>query len=174
MGKQAITKVGYKPDSDGVLQKFEINQTFNWGEEPSYVKVYLQDVFYLRNISKTYLTVMYALLERVSFAGESNGMCVTVNKGVKKDICKEIGWNHPNSIDNAIQMLLKGKIIRRIDRGIYQFNPYIFGKGNWADIAKLRVSVSYDEEHGRTFETDFADVEEKDENDFWNEINAEG
>ena len=58
-------------------------------------------------------------------------------------------------------------------KGIYQFNPYLFGRGNWSDIAKLRLSVKYDEDKGRTFESQFEDVEEITEDDFWDKINAE-
>lgn len=173
MGKKSFTKMGVRVDENGELKPYQFDGVISWGDEPPYVKIYFEDVFYLRNISKTYLGVMYALLKRVSFAGDAQRMCVVVNKGVKKEICKEVGWEHPTSVDNAIQVLIKGKIIRRVERGIYQFNPYIFGRGNWIDIAKLRLEVKYDEEHGRTFETEFADVEEKSEEDFWNEINKE-
>lgn len=34
---------------------------------------------------------------------------------------------------------------------MYRFNPYIFGKGDWQDISRLRLEINYDEIMGRTF-----------------------
>lgn len=172
MAKRSKTTIRGKMDENGELHEFEYNNTFDWGEEPPYVKVYFQDILYLQDVSKKYLGVMYALLKRVSYAGDENPLCVTINKGTKKNICKEIGWKNPVSIDNAIQVLMKGGIIRRVERGMYQFNPYFFGRGNWADISKVRMSVDYDA-HGRRFEAKFDGDDKVDDEEFWKMINQE-
>lgn len=36
---------------------------------------------------------------------------------------------------------------------MYRFNPYLFGKGDWQDISRLRLDINYDEIRGRTFKT---------------------
>lgn len=173
MGKRTKTTVKGKLDGNGELQEFEYTNTYNWGEEPKYVKVYFEDILCLMNISKKYFGVMYAMLRRVSYAGDENPLCVTINKGTKKAICQEVGWKNPVSIDNAIQVLMKGGIIRRVERGIYQFNPYLFGRGNWSDVAKLRLSVNYDK-NGRTFEAKIDGVkDEHTEQEFWDMVNME-
>ena len=48
--------------------------------------------------------------------------------------------------------LVKGKVLFRVDKGVYRFNPYLFGKGDWQDIAKLRLEVNYDLK-GKSFRT---------------------
>lgn len=145
--------------------------TYAIEDEPPYVKLYIADVLYMSDMPRRYEALTLALLKRVNYAGDENGLCVSVNKFVKETICKEIGWHNVVSIDNAIQVLMKGEIITRIARGVYRFNPYLFGRGNWADIKRLRMEVNYDAIKGRTFK---ANVEFKDEEDeFWKSVNSE-
>lgn len=36
---------------------------------------------------------------------------------------------------------------------MYNFNPYLFGKGDWQDIGRLRLEINYDDIKGKTFKT---------------------
>ena len=137
----------------GELVSKRANQTLSWGDEPAYVKLYLQDVMYLHDMPKQYAGLTACLLRRVSYAGDEDGMCVTLVPRIKKSICNEMGWKRTSTLDNALQKLIAGKIIYRLDRGIYKFNPYLFGKGDWQDIARLRLEINYSEIEGRTFKT---------------------
>ena len=148
--KVAQQTTGYICDANGELQSFNQTKVFNLSEEPPYIKVYFQDVCYLSNTPKRYATLLWSLITRVSYAGETNAMCVVVNKAVKKEICKQINWTNTVSVDNGLQVLMKRGLIRRVDRGLYQFNPYIFGRGSWGEVEKLRLSVDYDRD-GRKF-----------------------
>lgn len=47
----------------------------------------------------------------------------------------------PQTITNGINELCKKQILIKKDHGIYQLNPYCFGKGNWKSISKLRYEV---------------------------------
>lgn len=153
MPKVVQSHVETEWDSEGnVLTKRE-NKTLSWGDEPSYIKLYIQDIMYLADMPKRYATVTKALLKRVAYAGEADGLCVTLVPRTKRAICKEIGWEKVASLDNALQKLMAGKILYRVDRGIYRFNPYLFGRGDWQDIARLRLEIQYDEIQGRTFKT---------------------
>ena len=33
--------------------------------------------------------------------------------------------------------------MRRLDLGMYQFNPFFFGRGAWKDIANIRATFDY-------------------------------
>lgn len=140
-------------------------------DEPPYVKLYIADILYMSDMPRRYEALTLALLKRVSYAGGEQGLCVNVNKFFKEQICREIGWKNTVSIDNAMQVLLKGEILHRVARGVYQFNPYLFGRGNWADVKKLRMEVNYDSIKGRTFATNVGYKDEEDK--FWNDINKE-
>ena len=136
----------------GEIKQRSTNQTISFESEPSYIKLYLQDIMYLSDMPKHYVALTESLLKRISYASDEDGMCVTLVPRIKKKILEELGWTSMSSLDNALQQLLKGKILIRIDRGVFRFNPYLFGCGDWQDIAKLRLTVTYDL-NGRTFST---------------------
>lgn len=140
-------------DENGVVKQSRSNQVKTWGEEPAYIKLYLKDLMYLSDMPKQYAELTMSLLKRVSYAGDADGLCVTLVSRTKKAICEELGWKNVSSLDNALQKLLKGKIIFRVDRGIFRMNPNLFGKGDWQDISRLRMEVGYDIT-GKTFSTE--------------------
>lgn len=138
-------------NKDGeILTKIK-NRTLSWGAEPSYIKLYLQDVLYFSDMPSKHAKILYALLKRASYAGDKNGMQVTLSSGLKRIIIQELNMKNIGSIDNALTDLTKGKILYRVETGVYNFNPWLFGKGDWQDISKLRMEVDYNDIKGRTF-----------------------
>lgn len=129
------------------------NQTLSWGSEPAYIKLYLQDVLYLSDMPKHHEKILYELLKRSTYAGEKDGMQVCLSAGIKRIISKELGLKNDRSINNVLSDLVKGKILYRVETGVYNFNPWLFGKGDWQDISRLRLEVSYDDIKGKTFKT---------------------
>lgn len=127
------------------------NRTLSWGDEPSYIKLYLQDVLYLADIPNKHEKVLYELLKRASYAGDQNGMEVIINAALKRRIAQTLGMKNVGSVSNAITDLVKGKVLYRMDVGMYKFNPYLFGKGDWQDIARLRLEINYDDIRGKSF-----------------------
>lgn len=138
-----------------------------WDSEPPYVKLYIQDIMYLSNLSGRLVPLVMALLKRLTFANAENPMCVVLVPMVKQEILKETGWSSVGSLDNALQELVKGNIIKRIGRGVYQMNPHLFGRGDWKDISRIRLEVSYEPVSNRTFEAVLNDKE------YWKSINKE-
>lgn len=137
----------------GEMVSKRANKVMSWGDEPNYIKLYLQDIMYLSDMPKQYASLTACLLKRVSYAGDADGMCVVLAPRIKQAICEEMGWKRVSSLDNALQKLLAGKILYRVDRSMYRFNPYFFGKGDWQDISRLRLEINYDEIKGRTFKS---------------------
>lgn len=144
--------------ADGEILEQRQNMTLSWGEEPAYIKMYLQDIMYLHDMPKKYAALTAALLRRMSYAGDEYGMCVILAPIVKREICKEMGWQRVTSLNNALQKLLDGKILYRVDRSVFKFNPYLFGKGEWQDVSRLRMEIDYSDIQGRSFK---ANVEYK-------------
>lgn len=154
-------EVGVLDEKTGEIVTKRANRTYSHGEEPSYIKLYLEDIMYWSDMPKQYAALTMALLKRMSYAGDEDGMCVVLVPRYKKAICKELGWKNERSINNALVKLVEGKILFRIDRSIYRFNPFFFGKGDWQDIDHLRMEVNYTPEKGRTFQTVVAYAEER-------------
>ena len=166
-----ISETSVYDNETGEMTKLVNTASYTIEDEPPYVKLYIADILYLKDMPRRYEALTLALLKRVSYAGDADGLCVSLSKYMKQQICKEIGWKNTISIDNAVQVLIKGEIIHRVARGVYRFNPYLFGRGNWADVKKLRMEIQYDNIKGRSF---WSNVEYKSEDDdFWKEINSE-
>lgn len=120
--------------------------------EPSYVKMYLQDILYLAGAPKTDLKVLLALLRHVQY-GENQ---VITTKIVREKIAKELGVSE-GTVKNAITRLAKAKIllpVRPKTRGVYVLNPYLFGCAPWAQISEMRIQlqIEYDAIRGRTYQ----------------------
>lgn len=138
-------------DKNGKMISKRANRTLSWGSEPPFIKLYLQDVLYLSDLPKHNEKILFQLLKRSTYAGDEHGMTVSLSAGTKRIMAKELEIKNIRSINNALSELTKGKILIHIDTGVYQFNPYFFGKGDWQDIARLRLEINYDEIKGKTF-----------------------
>lgn len=135
----------------GEMVSKRANQTLSWGSEPAYIKLYLQDVLYLSDMPTKHSAILYELLKRASYAGDKDGMQVIINASLKRRIKETLGFKNMSSVNNAITDFVKGKILYRVDVGMYNFNLYLFGKGDWQDIERLRLEINYDEIKGKTF-----------------------
>lgn len=158
--KQSVTET--KLNEKGEIIGRARNETLTYGQEPSFVKLYLQDILYLKNLPQKHSKLLLALLKRASYAechinekGEriASGMEVVINSALKRRIMNDLKIKSTGSISNSLTELVKGKVLYRIDTGIYRFNPYLFGKGDWQDIRGLRMNVNYSEIKGRDFKT---------------------
>ncbi len=145
----------------GEIVSKRANKTLSWGTEPAFIKLYLQDVLYLSDMPTKHSAILYELLKRSSYAGDKDGMQVIVNASLKRKIKETLGLKNVGSISNAITELVKGKVLYRVDVGMYNFNPYLFGKGEWQDIERLRLEINYDDIKGKTFKAVCEYKEEK-------------
>lgn len=123
--------------------------------EPPFIKLYLADIMYMKDMPKAFASLTYALLTRASYANDEEGLCVTLAPYTKTKILAECGWDKMQTLNNALNKLVKGNIIKRLGTGCYQFNPFLFGRGEWKDIEKIRLEWDYDDVNGKTFSTAF-------------------
>lgn len=125
-------------NEDGLIKTKEEEKTINWGSEPNYIKIYLDTVLYLKDLPKGLNGILYAFLKRMSYGNQ-----IVVNAALKRQIAKELELSL-SSINNAISKFVKGELLYREDTGIYKVNPHLFGKGDWKDIAKIRLEITFD------------------------------
>jgi len=140
-------------DENGEIIHSEEEKTINWGAEPNYIKLYLDDVLYLSDLPKGLNSILYAFLKRMSYGNQ-----LVINAALKRQVAKEVDLS-VSSINNAITNFVKGDLFERVDTGLYQVNPHLFGKGEWKDIAKIRLNVTFDG-NGKTM---MAEIEKKEE-----------
>ena len=135
-------------DVNGEIESEERTIKYRPDGEPEYIKLYLNTVLYLRSLPKGYNPILLAFLKRMSYA--TTGQKVYVNASMKREIAEEAKVS-VSYINTALTDFVKGKIIFRLDTGTYQFNPKIFGKGDWKDIEKIHATITFSPEG-----TDFA------------------
>ena len=116
------------------------------GEEPSYIKLYLQDISYLYGLPATAGDLMHELLQYVTYGTQQ----IVLNASVKERICKVTGIAK-QTLNNRLQDLVNKGIIARDGRGVFVLNPYLFGKGDWKSVRELRsknihLKIVYDKE----------------------------
>lgn len=124
-------------------------------QEPPYIKLYLEDILYMSDMPKSLSGLTYSLATRAQYANKEDGLCVFLPTYVKQQILQECGWDKMQSLNNALNKLVNGKILKRLGVGAYQLNPYFFGKGEWKDIDNIRMTWDYNEIKGKTFSTSF-------------------
>lgn len=130
----------------GEITKESKLQAFNIPTEPDFVKVYLQDVAYVNNVPGT-SPLIFELLKFMTYDG-----IIVLNASIKRLISEKIDIQVAH-IDNQLSKLTKAGVFIRRDRGLYEANPYIFGKGLWKDIRvrreNLGITLEYTKDGGR-------------------------
>ena len=107
--------------------------------EPPFVKVYVNDISRLNDLSPATNKVLNLLVRSMGYKG-----IVAAYMPVKKMIAKDLDISI-NTINKAISEMHKKGILIRKDKGLYIADPSLFGRGKWEDIRKIRLIVSYDE-----------------------------
>lgn len=115
--------------------------------EPDYIKLYLDNILYLKDLPKGMNTVLYGLLKRMGYDNQ-----LVLNAALKRQIAEEIGMT-VKSIDNSIAKFVKGEILLRKDRGLYTVNPHLFGRGEWRNISEIRMEIIFNKD-GKTVMTE--------------------
>lgn len=122
-------------------------KTLKVEREPDYIKLYIQDLTLLNELPKSNGTILNECLKYMNYENQ-----ISLNSYMKKRISDKINLS-VETINKAIQSLCDKGILFRVYRGVYEANPYLFGRGKWEDIKKLRVNITYDK-NGRHIRTE--------------------
>ena len=144
---ETVTRI----DAEGNCISEYQNKVVKYSDEPNYVKVYLDTVLYLSDLPKGYNSILMSFLKHMTYASQNNhygGQVIYTNKQMKEDIALQNNVSFPR-VSQALSDFCKGKLFERIGTATYRVNPYLFGKGEWADIAKIRMEITFDAEGKR-------------------------
>ena len=136
MYKRQVETLTYNPDTGEMITTESISKR-RVIKEPDFIKLYLNDVMLLSDVPKSKSDVLYLLLRKMNYDNE-----ITVVASHKRDIAQELGCSMIN-IDKTLSLLVEKSILIRKERGVYVANPRLFGRGNWEDIERLRMSIDY-------------------------------
>lgn len=167
-----MSKANNVYETSKILQQTQIIETDENGEiktktetnvtkvpkEPHYIKLYLQDILYLKDMPRGLNPVLHVLLKNIQWGNNR----LILNSSLKKQMAQSIGLSVA-TIEKAITHFVKAEIMFREDKGIYVFNPYLFGSGYWEDIREVRMNITYNLQ-GRTFSTKiFKEIDENEQ-----------
>lgn len=114
-------------------------------KEPSFIKLYLDDIGRLNSLQPRTVAILRELLKRVDYSNRVN-----ISLGVKKDICTTLsilnksGTVAVNVFSQHLSKLSEASLLFKIETGSYIINPKLFAKGDWMNIKKIVLMVSYD------------------------------
>jgi Firmicute plasmid replication protein (RepL) len=115
-------------------------------KEPDYVKLYLQDVARLKDLSPSASSLMTLIIRSMGY----NNLFFAF-KPLKEMFCEEL--NMPmNTLNKQIERLKNSGILLPIPnkRGCYLVDPNLFARGSWNDIKQLRLVIDYNIDGSRT------------------------
>jgi hypothetical protein len=136
-------------DENGELKEMKQSQVFAMEREPDYVKLYIDDVMKLSDIPKSASSVLFAIVKRMSYSND-----IALYAPIKREIEAELGIKEI-TLKKAIDVFIEKSILFRKARGLYTINPYLFGRGKWEDIKKVRLSVEYSKAGRTILKTEF-------------------
>lgn len=111
--------------------------------EPDFVKLYLDCLSTFKGFSKSLNPILLEFLRCMSYANtENGGQIIYVNAAMKKNIAKKLNKSI-DRINQALTDFVKKGILARLDTGMYQVNPYLFGRGQWKDVRALRATFDF-------------------------------
>ena len=119
--------------------------TVQFSKEPGFVKLYFDCLgVYIKNdgLSASLNDMLLEVLHRASYA--QDGQIVHLGAYDKEQIYKAT-HKSMRRLEQAITTWVKNRVLIRVARGIYQVNPFIFGRGDWRDIANLRATFNFSE-----------------------------
>lgn len=132
-----LTKETRINDTTGEVQETTLTQSIRKSKEPSFIKLYIADLMLVNNLPSKASGVLWELIKITTFNNK-----IVLNSSIKKDICEVLNIKMP-TLNNTLSSFVKKEILFRIDTGVYSPNPYLFARGKWEDIEKLRMIVDY-------------------------------
>lgn len=114
----------------GEIVRTELVREFSVSAEPAFVKLYVGNIGLLSGVTNAGNQILGELLKLTGYGGE-----LVLNSAVKRRICNNL-CVAIGTLDNALATFKKKDILRSPDRGIFMFNPELFGRGPWNDVRK--------------------------------------
>lgn len=118
--------------STGEVILEEENNVIKMPKEPPYVKMYIDDLAKILELTSGCRTLLYFLVKKMDYEG-----IITLTKSSKNRIAEHMNIKE-SAIRNQLTLLCNKGILNRIGTGEYEANPNLFARGDWIDIYKRR------------------------------------
>lgn len=123
----------------GEIKTVEHNQKSYVEREPDYVKLYLQDIARLKDLSPSASSLMTLIIKSMGY----NNLFFAF-KPLKDMFCEELKMPI-NTLNKQIERLKVSGILLPLPnkRGCYLVDPNLFARGSWNNIKQLRLVIDY-------------------------------
>ncbi|MGE4353541.1 MAG: replication/maintenance protein RepL [Oscillospiraceae bacterium] len=133
-GKKVIEKYTTVDDSTGLITgSHTVYKEIRSGTEDPYWKCYDWHVF--KGLGDVSFGMLNAVMRRMAYANKDQILFMDI--GIKREIAAELNMSL-STVEREIKLLTKCRAIVKRQRSVYMVNPYMFGKGSWASVMKLR------------------------------------
>ena len=130
--------------STGEVKTEEITNVVKIPKEPPYVKMYIDDLAKILELTSGCRSLLYFLIKKMDYEG-----IITLTKSSRDRLAEQIGVKE-TAIRNQITQLCQKGILKRIGTGEFEANPNLFARGDWSDIHKRRknfkLTIRYENE----------------------------
>lgn len=151
-------------DENGEILNEERSRVISLPVEPPYVKIYIDDLAKIYDVSPGPQLVLHSLISKMDYEG-----FISLTPASRQRLADSLQITVP-TFNNYLSALCKTNIMRSVGRGEYEVNPHLFARGHWKDISKRResfqLSITYKPDGTRIVKGDFA---EKNESGYINE-----
>lgn len=148
MGKKLLKlETHVHTDVDGETKSTQDAKSISVETQPDFVKMYVKDVGMLMGIGCKKHQLLFVLLTKMDYANQ-----LFTLPDVRLFVKRTVGIEEGTLRKYIVDFCEKG-IMTKKTTNVYLVNPFLFGKGKFCDIEKIRMSVVYDE-NGRTFESE--------------------
>lgn len=122
-------------------------------KEPDFIKLYLDNILMINNLPNGLQKSLNVLLKRMGYDN-----IVVLNAYIKKQMAEDLGYKSVQPLNNNISKLVQEGIMTRKGTGTYEMNPFLFGRGTWDNIKRIRLELVF--ENGKI--TQKAEIEKDD------------
>lgn len=129
----------------------EILGVTNLTKEDEFIKLYLNDLGKLCDLSKPTLKLFTAIIKFVEYNPQNSiHNVISLSRDKRKKLIEETGWNiksGPSQLSQSLVELTLKEVLIKIGADTYLLNPSIASKANWADVKLLRtikLNITYE------------------------------
>ena len=121
--------------------------------EPDFIKLYLNRIAKIQGLNNSQSSVLFEIAKQMPWASETD-QYIILNSFAKDKIAQRLGVKQQYIKDTISKLAKEGMLIREgsARSAAYRINPLYIAKGNWADIKKLQLKVTFDAQHGEVIE----------------------
>lgn len=125
-------------DKTGAIAQYENKRVFKYDAPDQFIMFFTNNMASLNRLDNMEAKVLFAMLN--NFITFRNSIDISANTKKKISSMCDI---HRVTLSKAIKGLIDKEVLIKIEDETtgYYLNPFVFGKGKWSDIVKLRQNL---------------------------------